>query len=205
MADVKAAPRKGRPRLSDSPGLSQADIVQSAILLAQEATDTDINMRELAKLLNVTPKALYRYVSGKDELLDLAAQSLLEKLVFVPASEPWDVRLADIMTKMLTTIRQYPALAQPMLLRNLEARDSPDAAKIVAAIKLCLQEAGLTDSEVDDVFFLYVALVQGELAMAQAVKRGALSPASLPSQTEIDAKFATGLHYVIAGIMAGRH
>lgn len=204
MTEVTAVPRKGRPRLADSPGLSQADIVQAAIRLAQETTDTDINMRELAKALNVTPKALYRYVSGKDELLDLAAQSLLDKLTFPPMSVPWDERLEDIMTKILTTIRQHPALAQPMLLRNLEARDSPETAKVVSAIKRCLQEAGLTGAEVDDVFFLYVALVQGELAMTQAIKRGALSPSSLPSQPEIDAKFATGLHYVIAGIMASR-
>lgn len=204
MTEPKAASRKGRPRLADSPGLSQADIVQAAIRLAQETTDTDINMRELAKALHVTPKALYRYVSGKDELLDLAAQSLLDKLVFPSMSAPWDERLADIMAKILTTIRQHPALAQPMLLRNLEARDSPDAARVVSSIKRCLREAGLTNSEVNDVFFLYVALVQGELALNQAIARGALSPSSLPSQPEIDAKFATGLHHVIAGIIANR-
>src|SRR5690606_41776549 len=79
----------------------------------------------------------------------------LRTLLFFPTRRSSDLRT----TRDL--VRQYPALSQPMLLRNLEARDSPEVAKLVAAIKGCLIDAGLMSSEADDVFFLYVALVQG--------------------------------------------
>ena len=91
-----------------------------------------------------------------------------------------------------------------MLRRNLEARDSPEVAALVTAIKACLTDAGLTEAEAADVLFLYVALLQGELTLQMAVADGALSAASLPPPQEIDARFETGLHYVIEGILAAR-
>lgn len=201
---VTSKPRRGRPPAVEAPGLSQTHIVSEAIRLAEDNPEADISMRSLAQRLGVSAKALYRYVENKDELLDLAARVILERQSIPSLDAPWSERLVEITKLVMAQSLRYPALAQPLLLRNLESRDAPHAIKIMSAIKSCFIDAGLSPKEVDDVFYLYVSLVQGQLTMARAISQGLLSATSMPTQEEAAAKFETGLRYVIAGVMASR-
>ena len=202
--NIISKPRRGRPPAADTPGLSQADIVSTAIRLAEDSPEADISMRSLAQKLGVSAKALYRYVKNKDELLDLAARDILERQVMPSLDAPWSERLVKITKVVMAQSLRYPALAQPLLLRNLEARDSPEAKKVMFAIKSCFIDAGLSPEEVDDVFYLYVSLVQGQLTMSQSINQGSLSATGMPNQEQAAAKFETGLRYMIAGVIASR-
>jgi TetR/AcrR family tetracycline transcriptional repressor len=198
------APRRGRPRLTDAPGPTRQAVIAAVVRLAQDQKDADINMRDLARALGVSPKLLYRHVSGKDELLDLAAGAILETWEAPTPGLPWPERLTEVMRSTRALVRRFPALSQTILLRNLEARDSPEVTKVVATIKSCFEDAGLSNTEANQVFFVYEALILGELALSKAVREGAISSANIPSQSVLDAGFETGLRYMIAGITASR-
>lgn len=161
-------------------------------------------MRDLAKLLSVSPKLLYRHVKGKDELLDLAAASILENWSLPSSELPWAERLTQILKSTQILIRRYPSLAQAVLMRNLEAKDSPEVARHVDAIIGCFVDAGLSLKEADEVFFLYKSLILGELTMSKAIMDGTLSSDNIPNRADLDAGFERCLHYVISGIAAHR-
>lgn len=204
VARTAPAPRRGRPRRGEEQGLTRDQVVAAVLRLAEANPDAEINMRELAQHLGVSPKLLYLHASGKDELLDLAAKAILEQWTMPAAELPWPDRFAAIMQGTRALTRRFPALSQAVLLRNLEARESPEVRQVVSAINGCLIDAGLTPDEARQIFFLYEALILGELTMLKAVRDGTLSGDNLPSQNELDTGFETGLRYAIAGIRASR-
>jgi AcrR family transcriptional regulator len=179
-------------------------VIAAVIRLAQDRKDSDINMRDLAGALGVSPKLLYRHARGKDELLDLAAAAILESWEAPMAGLPWPERLTAVMRSTRDLVRRFPALSQAVLLRNLEARDSPEAAKVVLAITSCFEDAGLSPTEVRQVFLVYEALILGEIALFKAVREGLLAHANMPSHAALDAGFETGLRFMIGGILASR-
>src|ERR1700742_820513 len=93
----EGAPRRGRPRRTDAPGPTREDVVAAVVRLARDRKDTDINMRDLANALGVSPKLLYRHVRGKDELLALAAAEILKSWKAPKPGMPWPKRLAAVM------------------------------------------------------------------------------------------------------------
>ena len=67
-----AAPRRRGPR----PALSVAQIVQAALDLADAEGLAAVSMARIADAVGYTPMALYRHVSGKEELLVLMADAV---------------------------------------------------------------------------------------------------------------------------------
>jgi AcrR family transcriptional regulator len=75
-------PRRRGPR----PGLTVDDVVAEAIAIADEDGLEGLTMRRLAHALGVWPMALYTYVPGKPELLDL----MLDAVYLAMPRAPWD-------------------------------------------------------------------------------------------------------------------
>lgn len=71
----RAGARAGRPRPN---GLSLARICDAATAVIEEEGLEAVTMRRLAERLATGPAALYRHVSGRDELLVLMTDRLLE-------------------------------------------------------------------------------------------------------------------------------
>ncbi len=201
---VLDAPRRGRPPRTAAPAPTRADVVAAVVRLAETHRDSDINMRDLARNLKVSPKLLYRYVSSKEALLDLAAAALLETWVVPSDALPWSDRLTAVLCGARDLIERFPALSRAVLMRNLQARDSPEVSRVVASIKGCFADAGLSQSEVDQVFLAYETLILGELALSRAVRDGELPEASLPDASARAAGVETSLRLMIIGIMALR-
>lgn len=195
---------RGRPPRTAAPAPTRAEVVAAVVRLAETHRDSDINMRDLARDLKVSPKLLYRYVTNKDELLDLAAAALLETWVAPSNALPWSNRLTAAISGARDLIERFPALSRAVLMRNLEARDSPEVSRVVASIKGCFADAGLSAPEVDQVFLVYEMLILGELALSQAVRDGALPEARLPAAAARAASIETSLRLMISGITALR-
>ncbi|MFF4104114.1 TetR/AcrR family transcriptional regulator [Streptomyces sp. NPDC001903] len=62
---------RGQPRRGPKPSLSVERIVEGALAIADEEGLDALSMQSVAARLGVTTMALYRYVPGKAELLDL--------------------------------------------------------------------------------------------------------------------------------------
>jgi AcrR family transcriptional regulator len=75
------------PSRGPKPGTSVAAVVTAAIGLADEHGLGSVSMRKVAERLGMSPMALYTYVPGKAELLDLMLDAALGEL---PTASPLD-------------------------------------------------------------------------------------------------------------------
>ncbi|MFI2361556.1 TetR/AcrR family transcriptional regulator [Promicromonospora sp. NPDC019610] len=80
-----ATPRRRGPK----PALSVAQIVDAAMTLADTEGLAAVSMARVAEAVGYTPMALYRHVSGKDELLILMSDAVAADLPDVPADAGW--------------------------------------------------------------------------------------------------------------------
>lgn len=80
-----AAPRRRGPK----PALSAAQIVRAAMDLADAEGLAAVSMSRVAEAVGYTSMALYRHVSGKDELLVLMSDAVAADLPDIPADGGW--------------------------------------------------------------------------------------------------------------------
>jgi AcrR family transcriptional regulator len=84
-------------RRGPRPGLSVERIVSSAIAIADRDGLGAVTMRRVAEALDVGPMALYTYVPGKAELLDLMLDAVYDEMARAEwASAEWRDRLAAV-------------------------------------------------------------------------------------------------------------
>lgn len=107
--------RVGRP-----PRLSRQQLVDAVILLVDQEGLEAVSMRRLATELKVKSPSIYNYVKTKDELLDLAADSIVAA---VDASsfetEPWLVALERWARSYYEAILEHPNMV-PWLARGVQ-------------------------------------------------------------------------------------
>lgn len=102
-----AAPRRRGPK----PALSAAQIVQAAMDLADAEGLAAVSMARIAEAVGYTPMALYRHVSGKEELLVLMSDAVAAELPGIPADSGWRAGL-----EAWTRAQIDMGLARPWLL-----------------------------------------------------------------------------------------
>jgi len=109
----------GRPRRGSRgpvPGLSVERIAEAAIALADAEGLGALSMRRLARALGVAPMALYRYVPGKAELLDVMVDTVIGEQPVGAAGE-WRDRLAAAARAIRAQHERHPWLAPATLER----------------------------------------------------------------------------------------
>jgi AcrR family transcriptional regulator len=83
---------------------------------ARELADTQglaaVSMRTIADRLYCTPRALYRHVAGKDEVLELIADAALGELPVVRRNVPWPEALVEFFLGMHRLLVESPAVAE---------------------------------------------------------------------------------------------
>ena len=80
VPDADAGFVEGRPPPSARRPLSRERIVEAAIAFIDEHGLPGLTMRRLGNELGVEAMALYRYVPGKEDLLDAVVQTLIERM-----------------------------------------------------------------------------------------------------------------------------
>lgn len=73
--------------------LDRKRVVRAAFALADEAGLAGVSMRRLADSLGVTPMALYKHVAGREEILDLMVDELVERIDVDSPEVEWKRRL----------------------------------------------------------------------------------------------------------------
>lgn len=119
--DVRAATREGRARRGPRPSLTTRQVAQAGIDIADGEGLGAVSMARVAAALGVSTMALYRYVSGKDDLLaqmlDLALDDATDPLTGDPASDdtdapPWRRSLERWARWQLDLARRRPWMMQ---------------------------------------------------------------------------------------------
>ncbi|MET7639189.1 TetR family transcriptional regulator [Streptomyces sp. NPDC005438] len=80
MSSPGARPRRGRPPAAERPPLDRDQIAHAALRIAGQEGFTALTMRRLAAELKVTPRALYNCVRDRQEVVDLTARLMMERL-----------------------------------------------------------------------------------------------------------------------------
>ena len=93
--------------------LSRERIVRAAVRLADAAGIETISMRRVGAELGVEAMSLYRYVSGKDDLVDAMVETVVTEF---PAPDPgldWRGRLREIALGAYLVLIDHPWVAGP--------------------------------------------------------------------------------------------
>ncbi|MFD7309664.1 TetR/AcrR family transcriptional regulator [Promicromonospora sp. NPDC059942] len=181
-----AAPRRRGPK----PALSVAQIVDAAMALADAEGLAAVSMARVAEAVGYTPMALYRHVSGKDELLILMSDAMATDLPDVPMEAGWRAGL-EVWTRAQIDL----ALSRPWMLELplSAAPPGPNRVRWMDQAFGVLREVDLPADEKLAIVGLLAQHVLGEArvhvethrAAVQKVRREAGLPDSTP-EAELD-------------------
>jgi AcrR family transcriptional regulator len=161
--------KRDRGQRGPKPGLTIDAIVDAAVMLADAGGLEAVSMASVAKRLGFTTMSLYRYVTSKDELLQLmwnASAQGAESLVL--SGDGWRARLRDwsvIQRDMLDRhpwITQMPMASPPM---------APNSLAFVERGLGALDGTSLTDADKIRVIGLLSSFTLSEARMAYDTRR----------------------------------
>ncbi|TCP57258.1 TetR family transcriptional regulator [Tamaricihabitans halophyticus] len=105
-----------RPR-----SLTTDTIAAAAIAVLDRDGYTALSMRTVARELNMSTMALYRYLADRDDLERLIVDYVWAPVdVKVPANRSWDEQIALLVGRVRTAAKAHPE-AVPLLLRHRQA------------------------------------------------------------------------------------
>ncbi|MBW8172528.1 TetR/AcrR family transcriptional regulator C-terminal domain-containing protein [Ornithinimicrobium sp. Arc0846-15] len=171
---------------TDSPRrrLDRPYIVQSAMSSIDEHGVQALTMRRLGKELGVEAMSLYRYVSGREDLLEAVVEALLDGITDrIDAQEPtsWQNYLQLLAHEIRKTALAHPAVfplaasrhpAAPWLRPPLRSID------LVEHFLASLTERGFDDTHAVDAYKVFTGFLVGSLLLEAAIRGGDVAPRS---------------------------
>jgi AcrR family transcriptional regulator len=120
--------------------LTRETVLEAALKVAERDGFQGLSMREVARELDVSPMALYRHVSNKDDLLDGIVALLLGELTLPEETLPWERRLRLLAAEVRALARRRSKVFGLLLTRRAVGEGATRAREAVLA---ALAEAGL--------------------------------------------------------------
>lgn len=156
--------------------LDVARIVDEAMLILDEEGEGALSMRALAARLGVTPMALYRHFTDRDDLLLALVERVSEEISFPePAEGPVD-RAVDLALCLHGVLVQYPWMSRLISSGRLA---SPAGLRFPDGLISCGRDAGLTDDGAFAFYRTMFAAILGQAAITHA--QATASDGSLPN------------------------
>lgn len=131
------------PEPNEPSGLNRQAVVDAALALLQEVGIAGLSMRGLAERLNVKAASLYWHVRDKDQVLELVADSLLDRVTVPRPGDGWRHPVSAACESLSELLRDQPAAAE-VLLACLPAVQRSRLARDVAGT---LRDAGLAGAD----------------------------------------------------------
>src|SRR5262249_36172628 len=162
-----------RPARGPRPGLTLDTIVAAAIEVVDAEGLSALTMSRIAEELGVTTMALYRYVPGRGELVDLMIDAALG-VPPAPSGGAWRSEVARWVRADLAVFRRHPWLLQTTM---SHVPIGPNWLTWLEALLHALSGIGMTGREMISVAFL----VDGHARAAAEIVLGVSStPAGAP-------------------------
>lgn len=154
--------------------LSRGKIFASALRLVDEHGTGALNMRRIADDLGVRPSALYRHVSGKDEILAGIRLLIGEKITMARfGSRPWDEELLVLGRRYRDAFAEHPN-AVPLLATTPFASESSIIMFYDEVLRLLMRE-GWSGAEALDILTAFDSFLLGS-ALDFAAEAEVLDP-----------------------------
>ncbi|MFG3253040.1 TetR/AcrR family transcriptional regulator [Streptomyces sp. NPDC048172] len=114
-AKISLWERLERPASAPRQTLTPRRIAEAGVAIADAEGPDAITMRKLATRLGVAPMAAYRYVSGKDEVLELMVDLVYAELTIPEGTSGWreSLRALAVRTRDLTLRHPWLTLLPP--------------------------------------------------------------------------------------------
>jgi len=178
----------GRPRVRAEP-LDEGVIVETALTLARRGMSA-LTMRSLSNELQVSVGALYKHVAGRDELMALVVEKVLDQVprVTTGAGDGWLALRAHVLA-MQAQMDRYPGLDGIVMEHSPK---SPTANALRREGMAALQGEGLTSGQAHHVYRAVSWLWLGSRVALEGRPR---------RRADIDT-FAESLDILISGLRA---
>ena len=152
-----------RGRRGRKPGLALDDLIQAGIAIADAEGLDAVSMSRIARSVGSGVMTLYRYIPGKEELVDLMVEAVLGEIGYPdPPPEGWRARLEVSARREWSMYRRHPWVLQavstlrlpmgPNMVRDVEwmlravdelACDAETKLWLVMMVNAYVQGAGL--------------------------------------------------------------
>lgn len=174
--------------------LDRSVVIAAAVRVAERSGVRSVTVRALATELGLSTTAMYRYVDGKAELLNLIAEATLAS-VELPKSGPWQQRIRVVANSARKAMLKIDGIAD--VLQTQPAKGA--AQRIDALMQQLVADAGVPPARRESARILLMIFILGSVSFEQALD-------GLPHQlTETpDARFTQGLDMLLAGLGGGR-
>jgi AcrR family transcriptional regulator len=169
--------RPERPARGPRPAFSRARLTEAAIQIADSEGLDAISMRRLATEIGAGTMSLYRYVSGKDDVIELMIDAVVADYLPPDAvmTGDWMADLRGLAVRVRQTMLRHPWIAP---LSGTRQQPSPNRVRMLDAALRMVDGLGVSVNEMLTVIgtvFAYVnGFVQSELAEAEALRRTGL-------------------------------
>ncbi len=172
--------------------LDRSVVVAAAVRVAERGGVRSVTVRALATELRLSTTAMYRYVDGKAELLNLIAEATLAS-VELPESGPWQQRIRVVANSARKAMLRIDGIAD--VLQTQPAKGA--ARQVDALMQQLVVDAGVPPARRESARMLLMIFILGSVSFEQALD-------GLPHQlTESpESRFEHGLDVLIAGLCA---
>ncbi|WP_051823078.1 TetR/AcrR family transcriptional regulator C-terminal domain-containing protein [Streptomyces sp. NRRL S-1448] len=148
-----------RPTRGPKPSLTPHRIAEAAVALADAEGLEAVSMNKVAGAFDVSAMALYRYVPGKAELVELMVEAVLaERPDLSVAGDGWRPQLTEWARRSWAVHQAHPWLLAATAMRR-QAMGPHQLGWLDAALA-ALEPTGLTASQRHQVFLLVVGLIR---------------------------------------------
>jgi AcrR family transcriptional regulator len=169
---------RARPNKGPRPGLSLERIVEAAIKVADADGLAAVSMSRVAADLGASTMSLYRYVTAKEELLQLMADAAYGPPPAPPApGQGWRAGLWRWAWAQLVGMRRHPWVVRIPI---SGPPTTPNATAWLERGLQCLHDTGLAENQKLSVVLLVAGFVRNYATMAADLAAGFL--ASSPAQ-----------------------
>jgi AcrR family transcriptional regulator len=140
------------------PEHSRAEIAQAAMTLADQGGLAAVTMRSVAAAIGTGPASLYRYVSTRDEILELMADEAAGEYRFgPPPAEPAEAGLLALARQARRIFRRHPWLLD---LPSVGGLPGPNAIAFTEQVLAVLDRTGLTSRARLETVGIFTGLVR---------------------------------------------
>jgi len=168
--------------------LSREAIVQAAVHFVDDHGLTDLTMRRLGKQLGVEAMSLYRYVNGREDLLEGIVDLLVSRLHLPPehALQPadgWQAYLQWLAHAVRRLAREHPNVFPLIATRHPAApwlRPPLRSLRVVEDFLTALTSRGFSDSDAVNAYRVFSSFLLGHLLLEVAVLGAQTGPAEEP-------------------------
>ncbi|SDS46723.1 DNA-binding transcriptional regulator, AcrR family [Friedmanniella luteola] len=169
-----------------SPGLSRTLVVQAALDLIDEDGLQNLSMRAVGQQLGVGAMALYRYVSGREDLLEAVVASLVDGLraqLDPDLTGTWQGYLQTLAHAVRRVAVEHAAAFPLIATRHPAApwlRPPLRSPELVEDLLTNLSGHGFTDEQVADAYRAFSSFLLGHLLLESAARGADTAPVEEP-------------------------